>query len=280
MTYLKSSQLELQDITADTIDDYIMWMRENLNANDISINSYLRTVRAYLYFCMENGMIDNFKVHIPKAEKKMKETYTESELQVLLKKPDVKKCSFTEFKTWVFENFMLGTGMRISTAIALHIGDINFEDGLVFLGKLKNRRQQYIPLSKTLAGVLRDYLTVRGGTTDDLLFCNNYGKPITRRSMEQLVEHYNHDRGVMRTSIHAFRHTFAREFILNGGDVFRLQRILCHSDISVTKEYVDLFGQDLAIGFDDFNPLDNIAKGHGTFIRNTERRSNGQHANH
>jgi integrase/recombinase XerD len=278
--YLALMQIELQDIITDTVDDFIVWMRDNLKANDITINSYLRATRAFLYFCMENSYIQSFKIHIPKAEKKMKETYSEAELQVLLKKPDVKKCSFAEYKTYVFENFLLGTGMRLSTALALHIGDINFDDGLIFLSKLKNRRQQYIPLSKTLASILQDYLTIRGNNKEDLLFCNNYGGSISRRTMEQLVEHYNNNRGVMRTSIHAFRHTFAREFILNGGDVFRLQKILCHSSIQVTKEYVDLFGQDLAIGFDDFNPLDNIAKGHGTFIRNTERRSNGQHTNH
>jgi integrase/recombinase XerD len=216
---------------------------------------------------MNNSYIKSYKIPIPKAEKKIKETYTKEELQVLLKKPDTKKCSFTEYKAWVFENFMLGTGMRLSTAISLHIEDIHFDDGLIFLRKMKNRRQQYIPLSKTLSAVLTDYLAVRGGEKEDPLFCTNYGTPMSRRTVEDLVMRYNHERGIMRTSIHAFRHTFAREFILNGGDVFRLQKILCHSDISVTKEYVDLFGQDLAIGFDDFNPLDNFTRGKGNFIR-------------
>jgi len=216
---------------------------------------------------MDNGYLPRFKVHLTKAEKKMKETYSEAELKILLKKPDTSHCTFTTYKTWVFENFMLGTGMRISTAINLHISDIHFEDGLIFLGKLKNRKQQYIPLSKSLADILKDYLLIRGGNPDDFLFCTSYGKQTTRSAMEQIVKTYNHERGIMRTSIHAFRHTFAREFILNGGDVFRLQKILCHSDISVTKEYVDLFGQDLAIGFDDFNPLDNFTRGKGNFIR-------------
>ena len=52
--------------------------------------------------------------------------------------------------------------------------------------------------------------------------------------------------------------TFAKMFILNGGDPFRLQKILGHADILTTKEYVEMFGQDLLIGFDRFNPLDNL----------------------
>ena len=265
--YTDAECITLQEVTNDTIDNYIIWMRENLDANDISINSYLRAIRAFLYFCMDNGYIQRFKIHIPKAEKKIKVTYTESELAVLLKKPNMKHCNFTEYKIWVFENFMLGTGMRLSTALELRIEDVNFDDGLIFLSKLKNRRQQYIPLAKTLNIILKDYLEIRGGNPDDCLFCNNYGNPASERTFQQLVQKYNTDRGIMRTSIHAFRHTFAREFILNGGDVFRLQKILCHSDISVTKEYVDLFGKDLLIGFDKFNPLDNLNNGKGEYIR-------------
>ena len=46
------------------------------------------------------------------------------------------------------------------------------------------------------------------------------------------------------------------KWILNGGDIFRLQKILGHSDLSVVKEYVQMFGNDLSVDFDKFNPLD------------------------
>lgn len=45
-------ETNLSSITSDTIDDYILWLRENTEANDITINSYLRSVRAFLYYCM------------------------------------------------------------------------------------------------------------------------------------------------------------------------------------------------------------------------------------
>jgi len=40
--------------------------------------------------------------------------------------------------------------------------------------------------------------------------------------------------------------------------MFRLQKILGHSDLTVTKEYVNMFGQDLQMDFEKFNPLDNL----------------------
>ncbi|RHP70371.1 hypothetical protein DXA59_05185 [Clostridium sp. OF03-18AA] len=63
-------------------------------------------------------------------------------------------------------------------------------------------------------------------------------------------------KGVEKTSAHLYRHTFAKKWILNGGDIFRLQKILGHSDLTVVKEYVQMFGQDLAVDFDKFNSLD------------------------
>lgn len=150
-------------ITSDTVDDYILWLRENTEANDITINSYLRSVRAFLYYCMECNYIPTFKIRLIKAEKKIKETYTDEELMRLLQKPDINNCSFSCYKTWVFENYLLGTGNRISTALDLHIGDINFQSGIIVLRKTKNRKQQIIPLSNTLADILQEYLQIRGG---------------------------------------------------------------------------------------------------------------------
>lgn len=116
----KSGPIEF--ITKDTVDDYILWLRENTAANDITINSYLRSVRAFLYLCMENQYIPTFKIQLIKTQKKVKETYTDEELIKLLEKPDINNCSFSCYKTWVFENYLLGTGNRISTALDLHIG--------------------------------------------------------------------------------------------------------------------------------------------------------------
>lgn len=264
--FVSEKEITFSDINADTVDDFIVWVRETHNANDITVNSYLRTVRAFAYYCMDNSYLPHFKIHIPKATKKMKETYTDRELGILLKKPNKRECTFTEFKTWAFENFLLGTGVRLSTALDIKIKDVRFEDELIFLGQTKSRVQQYVPLSKSLSIILKEYLDVRGGDSNDYLFCNNYGKKANERTFQQMVQNYNLARGIDRSSIHAFRHTFARLYILNGGNAFILQKLMGHSDISVTKEYVELFGTDLAVGYDRLNPLDNLSN-RGSYIK-------------
>ncbi|WP_099466695.1 tyrosine-type recombinase/integrase [Konateibacter massiliensis] len=254
-------------ITDDTVDNYIIWMRENTQANDITINSYLRSLRAFLYYCMECNYVSAFKIQLIKAEKKLKETYSDEELQRLLEKPDVNSCSFTTYKTWVFENYLLGTGNRISTALDVKIGDIDFQSGTINLRKTKNRKQQIIPLSNTLANILQEYLQIRGGELDEYLFCNVYGEQGSIKTFQDLVKKYNIKRNVNKTSCHLFRHTFAKSWILSGGDQFRLMKILGHSDMSVTKEYVQMFGQDLQMDFEKFNPLDNMNKSNRETIR-------------
>lgn len=248
----------ITDINIDVVDEYILWLKDNTKANDITINSYLRSLRAFLYYAMECGYIPKFKISLIKAEKKLKETYTDEELERLLEKPDINNCSFSTYKTWVFENYLLGTANRISTALSIKIGDINFESGIITLTKTKNRRQQIIPLSNTLSDILREYIDIRGGNKEDYLFCNDYGAKSSERTYQQLVQRYNIKRNVNKTSCHCFRHTFAKKWILAGGDIFRLQKMLGHSDLTVTKEYVNMFGQDLQLDFEKFNPLDRI----------------------
>lgn len=248
----------ISEVSSYSVDDYILWLKENRNCNDITLNSYLRSVRVFLYYCMEENLIPSFKIKLIKADKKLKETYTDAELERLLQKPDVNVCSFSTYKTWVFENYLLATGNRISTALDVQIGDIRFDDGVINLRKTKNRKQQIIPLSATLAGILKEYLNIRGGNADDYLFCNDFGLKAGKRTYQQLVHNYNIKRNVNKTSCHLFRHTFAKNWIMAGGDMFRLQKILGHSDLTVTREYVQMFGQDLQMDFEKFNPLDRL----------------------
>ena len=257
---------QITEITSDVVDSYILDLREDEDINDVTIATLLRHVRAFLYYCMECNYIVMFKIHIPKAEKKIKETYTIEELERLLAKPDVNKCSFSEFKTWTFENYLIATGNRLSTALSIKIGDIDFENGIIKMSRTKNRKQQIIPLSNSLAVVLKEYLEIRGGKEDDYLFCNNYGEKASERTYQQLVQRYNIKRNVNCTSIHSFRHTFAKQWIMNQGDLARLKTILGHSNIAVTNEYLQMFGQDLQMDFEKFNPLDNI-KGSRNVIR-------------
>ena len=162
------------------------------------------------------GYTEPFKISLLKADKKIKETYTDSELAILLKKPDVKKCNFSEYRNWVFINYVMATGNRVSTITNIKIGDIDLDNDTIILKKTKNRNQQITPISNTLKVILLEYLKYRKGDVEEYLFCTSAGKKLTRNSTIEAIRKYNQSRGVSKTSIHLFRHTFAKNWILNG----------------------------------------------------------------
>jgi len=208
---------------------------------------------------MERGYLHEFKVRLIRFNKKIKETYTNEELDILLKKPNLKSCAFTELRNWVMINYLLGTGNRLSTMTNVKCGDIDFENNVIRLKKAKNRKEQIIPLSSTLREILKEYLFYRKGNNGDYLFSTMYGESMTKSGVTTAIKTYNISRGVTKHSIHLFRHTFAKLWILNGGDIFRLQKMLGHSSIDIVKEYVNMFSNDLQVDFDQFNPLESIA---------------------
>lgn len=248
----------IQDVTVEDVERFILEERKKQTCNEITINSYLRGIRAFLYYAMEEKYLPHFKITIPKVTKKIKETYQDDELKRLLKKPNLKKATFSEYKIWVFSNYLLATGNRISSALDVQIVDLDFDNQLIQVNKTKNRKAQIIPMSDTLSKILKEYLKYRGGNADDYVFCNARGDKGDIRTYQEMLAKYNRSRGVEKTSAHLYRHTFAKKWIMNGGDIFRLQKILGHSDLNVVKEYVQMFGNDLTVDFEKFNPLDRM----------------------
>jgi len=249
----------ISDFSEDIYYAYIRHLKQSRpNLRDITLNSYLRGLRVILYYAMELGYLPKQKLDMMKADKDIKETYTDDELALLLKKPDIKKCSFAEYRNWVMVNYFLATGNRVSTVVNIRICDIDFTDGMISLTKTKNRKAQVVPLSQTMLRILQEYLAYRQGTPEDYLFCSQFGKPFTRDGVQSAIQDYNTRRGVTKTSVHLFRHTFAKKWILAGGDIFRLQKLLGHSSLDIVKEYVNIFGADLKEQYDAFNPLENV----------------------
>ena len=246
------------DISEDTFYNYIEHIHETKpNISPATVNSYLRGVRAILYYGIKKGYIESFQIQLPKMDEIVKKIYTDHEIMLLLKKPDIKKSDFPEYRNWVIINYILGTGNRAGTVINIKIEDLDFDSGNIILKKLKGRKQYYIPISKSLEQILIEYLMYRKGEPTDFLFCNTYGKSLSLSGLEHEIAKYNKKRGVEKTSLHMLRHTFAKQWILNGGDIFRLQKILGHSSLDMVRKYVNMFSDDLRRDFDSFNPLDN-----------------------
>ncbi|NSJ91249.1 tyrosine-type recombinase/integrase [Coprococcus sp. MSK.21.13] len=248
-----------KDIKSTTIENYVIFMKEKTNANDTTVNTNIRTTRTIFYYFMKLGYMDKFKIQLPKMNKQVIETYTDEELEILLEKPNLNKCNFIEYRNWVIVNFLIGTGCRLRTLINIKVEDLDFENDVIIYKHTKNRRGQIVPISLTLKNVLIEYLQFRQfENEEEWLFCNAYGGKVNVNTLSGNLRAYNRKRGVMKTGIHRFRHTFAKKWILNHGDVFKLQKILGHKDMEIVRNYVEMFTTDLKKDFNEFNPLESL----------------------
>ena len=265
------------NITEDTVQDYTAYLRKKPkkknNPKDDKIEylaeqtvvTYIRHLRTVLNFFMERGYMARFEIKLPRAEKRVKPTYLPSDLDKLLKKPDLKSKStrFSEYRNWVMANYFLATANRIATARNLRIQDLDFEDNTIFLRKVKNKTQYTIPMDKRLKKILIEYLSYRKGEPSDYVFCSEYDdkKPLAESSIKTAMYRYNIRRGASQTSSHAYRRSFAKHYLQNGGQQMALKSILGHKTLAMVLEYVDMYGDDLKKGFDECNPLAEYATG-------------------
>lgn len=254
--YLEQTGIKfINQVSKEFFDKFKLFLLDNYSSAT-TINTYLRSTRVLVYYAMQKDYIENFKINLVKQDKKVKEVYSSEDIEKLIKKPNLKSSSFGEHWNWVLVQYFLDTGNRLNTVINIKVKDINLQDGMVLLSTVKNRTQMYIPLSKPLIKVLGVYIKEWGLKDDDYLFPNDQREQLTKDSIQKAIARYNKSREVNITSIHAFRHTFAKNYIVSGGNALKLQRLLGHFSLEVTKMYVTLYANDLAENFDKHSILE------------------------
>lgn len=156
---------------------------------------------------------------------------------------------------------LLDTGLRLSEAAGLRVGDVDLIEGRCrVMGK--GGRERVVPVGRKTRRALRHCLAGRGHLRpDDALFVGRGRRPLHPRGIQQVLRRLS-GRTMLsaRCSPHVLRHTFARTFLANGGDVFSLQRILGHSpsSLQVTRRYVDLLDDDLRAVHREASPVDRL----------------------
>lgn len=257
--YIGSDTL-VKEMTVETFNDFIVELRDNPLLNDQSLNTYARDLKTIMRFFMKREYIPYFKIEVPKADKQPIETYTDRELQVLLKKPNLKHCTFTEYKSWVMTNFLLSTGVRRNSIINIKIKDVDLEADVVHINITKSRKPIIIPLNADIKKILQEYLQYRKGGEDEYLFCNVFGDKVSSSSVYHQIYEYNKSRGINKTGMHRYRHTFAKKWVTMGGNVVTLQKILGHSSLEITQNYLNILVSDIKKDVEEFNILREFKK--------------------
>ncbi len=262
MEYFGERAEETGNIVSSMFIEWTNAMRDE-ELRPATINHNLGDMRAFMYWCMdeERQYIEPFRIKLIKVQEEMPKDYTVEEVKALLKKPD-KKAKFTEWRTWAICCFVVGTGARLGTLVDIRMKDIDLMNGKVFYQHTKNKKLQTANLPPQLVKSLTDYINMwrYDVVEDDYLFCNVSGEALSKASLTQAYRQYTKKRGVDKTNIHGLRHTFAREWFLNGGDVVQLSKILGHSTLAMSEHYMNIYADMARDRFVEYNPLENITR--------------------
>jgi integrase len=136
------------------------------------------------------------------------------------------------------------TGMRVAEIFGLRWPDVMYSEGLLAVrGKLKGGKMRYVPMLPELAGELRRFPAV---IDEDRIFPPEPGATSGRQRVEGSFEDLLERAGIQDFRFHDLRHTFASWFMMNGGDLYELAKILGHSNIKMTERYAKLARQHIA----------------------------------
>ena len=245
---------ELIFLSKDAIDSFIIKRMNEVKPGTINVT--LRAMRAFLYWCMSQNYLPHFDIQLFKYQLEEQPVYSKDELFKLLIKPIN---NFSDWRSYAAIATMVSLGTRASTLCSIAITDIDFNDHQIVYRHLKNKRIACVPLSPQLSNILKEYITLYC-QNQKWLFCDTFGNQLTVSALRQSIKKYCKRRNVEYKGIHSFRRSFAKEYIMNGGNAFSLQKMLTHSTLAMSAKYVNLYGNDLKMGFENLSPLDTIKR--------------------
>ncbi|MBN2098465.1 MAG: tyrosine-type recombinase/integrase [Dehalococcoidia bacterium] len=162
---------------------------------------------------------------------------------------------------------LFDTGIRVSELIGIEMGHVDLELGQIKITHPKGGRERLVPIGSLVQRLLWRYIqTGRPRPLTDrmtALFLTDRGLPFSRNGVQQMLRRCGRRAGLggVRCSPHTLRHTFARNYLLNGGDIFSLQKILGHASLASVRMYVNLFSTDIKKQHQRFSPADNLVVG-------------------
>ena len=155
-----------------------------------------------------------------------------------------KEINRTFYRVRLIVLIALTTGMRVSEIFGLNWSDVQKREGLIAVrAKLKGGKTRYVPLTPELAEEIGRYPVTLG---QDRIFPADPGAKGQRQRVDKSFDTVLELAEIEAFRFHDLRHTFASWYMMNGGDLYELAKILGHSNIKMTERYAKLAKGHLA----------------------------------
>jgi len=259
------------------IDDYL-YVRENrapAHLSRSSLRNHWKALRSYFSWAQSRKHIkDNptALLECPEESEAVIDPLTENEIKRLLAaaaeptlcKPGNRKPFMMTRRTALRDVPLIGvlleTGIRAGELCRLNKGDVNLESSTIHVaayGSNRKTKERIIPITVRTMDALNYYMDMERSNAGDLepLFLPTRGERLTSDAVRSLFAELGTKAEIKHLHPHRLRHTFATQFLRNGGGELSLQEILGHSDLNMVKRYAQIAEADIAVAQKKFSPV-------------------------
>lgn len=227
-----------------------------------TVNNYLRNIKVfYSYLMVSNKIQTNPTVTLKeyKHSRKPKDEVTAVDFNKLLKSLDL--TLYAEYRDYVIIQMIYDTGMRIGELLSLTDTDILLDKKAIYIRAeiSKGKKDRYVFFGISLQKILRRWLNYKDRYFNtDLVFPSVNGNLLGVTNFEKNMKKYS-NRANVKVTAHQLRNNFGRRYLLSGGDIFTLSKILGHSSVNITQQYyLDITAEQINKKYQKFSPLDNM----------------------
>lgn len=248
---------DIVDLKALHIRRYMAEIREQPNQrtgkplSTYTIKGNVQVVKGFLSWCAKEDLIPDRlagKIEMPKVEIKVIETFTEDHIRRLFAACGQEATPVLVARDKAILCVLLDTGIRASELTGLTLDRTYLTPNDAYLKVLgKGRKQREVGLGNEARSVLHRYISrYREAPQEErCVFINRMRQPMSPDGLDQMLyrlRDWGHVKGV-RVSAHTFRHTYALNYLRDSGDIYKLSRLLGHTSVAVTENYLRAFNQ-------------------------------------
>ena len=166
------------------------------------------------------------------------------QIQAILQAPSA--ATWSGQRDRVMLTTLYNTGARVSELIGMRIADVSFETGPAILIHGKGRKERQVPLWPSTARLLKRWLQQNPRESEQPLFTNRSGAPLTRIGISERLKLAKHtaaqrhsELACRRISPHLLRHSLAMHMLQSGVDITVIALWLGHESPVTTHMYVE-----------------------------------------
>ncbi len=235
---------DLQDLS---IRDFRAFLshRNDKYIEKSSIARELSTLRNFFKWLKRHKILQNSAISVIRSPRRAKilpkALDIDQTFNVIDAAGDVYKKEWQGLRDTAIFTILYGSGLRISEALALNVGDIGHNNFLKIKGK--GNKERLVPLLPVVKENIDTYLAACPYklTNGDPLFLGARGDRLSPRIVQRSLEKIRTLLGLPDTlTPHALRHSFATHLLAEGTDLRSIQELLGHASLTTTQRYTDV----------------------------------------